>query len=208
MSHANKEVQVLSRRAALKALAAATGAVAISSLPSKWETPVIEVGALPAHAAISCRTPPIGATGSLSAKAKWGDNTLDIDLIVIEPTGEYVHPLWWGGNGPTVTHDGDNFVDYDPDVDFESASVPAGGAATGTYTIFVEDFTGDGATVTVTITTECGTATFTRTLSAANDFNQLVADITFPGGTCVERSGPEHLHENGEEVAGASHHRS
>ena len=39
----------LSRRDALKTLAAATGAVALTSLPV-WEKPVVKVGALPAHA--------------------------------------------------------------------------------------------------------------------------------------------------------------
>ena len=43
----------LSRRDALKALAGITGAVAISSLPSKWSTPLVDVGALPAFAQCS-----------------------------------------------------------------------------------------------------------------------------------------------------------
>ncbi len=42
--------RVLSRRDALKTLAALSGAVALSSLPNKWNTPLVEVGALPAHA--------------------------------------------------------------------------------------------------------------------------------------------------------------
>jgi hypothetical protein len=40
----------LSRREALKALAGITGAAALSSLPGKWTSPVVNVGALPAHA--------------------------------------------------------------------------------------------------------------------------------------------------------------
>lgn len=47
--HKSKSV-VLSRREALKALVAATGAVALSNLPQSWKTPIIEVGVLPAHA--------------------------------------------------------------------------------------------------------------------------------------------------------------
>jgi len=47
----------LSRRDALKALAGITGAVAISSLPNKWSTPLVDVGALPAFAQCS-PTPP------------------------------------------------------------------------------------------------------------------------------------------------------
>lgn len=40
----------LTRRDALKALAAATGAVVLSNLPQEWKTPIVEVGVLPAHA--------------------------------------------------------------------------------------------------------------------------------------------------------------
>jgi hypothetical protein len=40
----------LTRRDALKALAAATGAVVLSNLPQEWKTPIVEVGVMPAHA--------------------------------------------------------------------------------------------------------------------------------------------------------------
>lgn len=40
----------ITRRELLKALAAATGAAVLSSVPVKWETPIVEVGELPAHA--------------------------------------------------------------------------------------------------------------------------------------------------------------
>jgi len=56
MSEPQKDKQTLSRREALKAIAAATGAVTLASLPKKWETPVVEVGALPAHAQTSTTT--------------------------------------------------------------------------------------------------------------------------------------------------------
>ena len=41
------------RRNALKALAAATGAVTLASLPTLWAKPVVRVGAIPAHAQVS-----------------------------------------------------------------------------------------------------------------------------------------------------------
>ena len=44
---------ILSRREALKTLAAITGAVALSNLPNQWEKPVVDVGVLPAHAQTS-----------------------------------------------------------------------------------------------------------------------------------------------------------
>ena len=53
----------LSRRDALKALAGVTGAVAISSLPNKWSTPLVDVGALPAFAQCS----PTGTTAAVEA---------------------------------------------------------------------------------------------------------------------------------------------
>lgn len=40
----------LSRRQLLKILAAAAGTAALSSVPNKWKTPVVDVGMLPAHA--------------------------------------------------------------------------------------------------------------------------------------------------------------
>jgi len=43
------EKKTINRRQALKTLVAVTGAVSLASLPA-WEKPVIEVGALPAHA--------------------------------------------------------------------------------------------------------------------------------------------------------------
>ncbi len=44
------EKTTLTRRDALKTLAAITGAFSLASLPGRWETPLIEAGALPAHA--------------------------------------------------------------------------------------------------------------------------------------------------------------
>ncbi len=43
----------LSRRDALKILAASTGAAALANLPPKWSKPGVEVGVLPAHAQTS-----------------------------------------------------------------------------------------------------------------------------------------------------------
>ena len=43
----------LSRRDALKLLGAATGAAALANLPSKWSTPELSRGVLPAHAQTS-----------------------------------------------------------------------------------------------------------------------------------------------------------
>jgi hypothetical protein len=45
--------QKLSRREALKLLAAATGAAALSTLPPTWSKPDLQIGVLPAHAQTS-----------------------------------------------------------------------------------------------------------------------------------------------------------
>lgn len=50
---ANIEHSNVSRRKALKLIAASTGAVALSSLPGGWSKPSLTVGVLPAHAQIS-----------------------------------------------------------------------------------------------------------------------------------------------------------
>jgi hypothetical protein len=50
MDHFNQNYQSLSRRDALKALAAASGAVALSTVPNRWESPILQVGNLPAFA--------------------------------------------------------------------------------------------------------------------------------------------------------------
>ncbi|GIK40840.1 MAG: hypothetical protein BroJett011_46730 [Chloroflexota bacterium] len=58
MSQQNQIAKVLSRRDALKALAATTGAAALSSVPDQWQKPVVKVGALPAFAQVSPLTYP------------------------------------------------------------------------------------------------------------------------------------------------------
>jgi hypothetical protein len=45
--------KTLSRREALKALAAVSGVAVLSSVKNEWETPLVQVGVLPAHAQAS-----------------------------------------------------------------------------------------------------------------------------------------------------------
>jgi len=45
-----REEQRLSRRQALKTLAVATGVMTLSNLPEQWQSPLVELGHLPAHA--------------------------------------------------------------------------------------------------------------------------------------------------------------
>lgn len=46
----------INRRQAIKILAVAAGTAGLSLVPSKWKTPVVDVGVLPAHAQGSLRT--------------------------------------------------------------------------------------------------------------------------------------------------------
>ena len=50
-----KHSSEISRRDALKLLGAAAGATVLANLPSKWSTPELTAGVLPAHAQTSCR---------------------------------------------------------------------------------------------------------------------------------------------------------
>lgn len=49
----NDSKDKISRRDALKIIAAATGAAALSNIPSRWLSPKLAAGTLPAHAATS-----------------------------------------------------------------------------------------------------------------------------------------------------------
>ena len=53
---AKLEPKKLSRRDAIKILGAAAGATVLANLPSKWSTPELTSGRLPAHAATSLHT--------------------------------------------------------------------------------------------------------------------------------------------------------
>lgn len=73
---------VLPRRHALKILAAITGAATLASLPNSWETPLVQVGALPVHAQCSI----IPGTASLVSINETG-GTLDLALFNILTDG-------------------------------------------------------------------------------------------------------------------------
>jgi hypothetical protein len=91
----------LSRRDALKTLAAATGAVALTSLPNKWATPVVEVGALPAHAQGSFTINLVSADfpgGDSNCRAD--DSLIEIIFTYNDPTGN----VTTGTTSPTATN--------------------------------------------------------------------------------------------------------
>jgi len=91
----------LSRRDALKTLVAATGAVALTSLPSQWTKPVVEVGALPAHAQGSFTINLVSADfpgGDSNCRAD--DSLIEIIFTYNDPTGN----VTTGTTSPTATN--------------------------------------------------------------------------------------------------------
>ena len=112
MSHNQEEKHTLTRREALKTLAAITGAVSLASLPNNWESPLVEVGALPAHAQ-SSTTAAIRAnnTGSLPVAVvlNWPDGSFDSRIIAAGQS------YTWSGLAPinvTVTGAASNVPCY------------------------------------------------------------------------------------------------
>ncbi len=182
----------ISRRRLLKAMAATGGAVAASTLlPGKWAEPLVEAGLLPAHAQASPTPTPVLGTGDLQVTVTW-DTATDVDTHVVEPDG--THVCYWRQQGTTAELDVDDTSGYGP----ENIYVPAGGAAAGTYEVFVVYYSDYGlgrTTATIRITVFADTPqeqvqTFTRDL-ATDDPNvgHNVADVTFPAGTITETTG-------------------
>jgi hypothetical protein len=119
----------LSRRQALKTLAAATGAIALTNLPGKWETPVVEIGAIPAHAQSSGLTIS-NLTGSIPTINNCQNGNGSSEILTFnynDPTGrvttgsminEFYEYLPSGFSGddslpitdPRVTHNGNGYA--------------------------------------------------------------------------------------------------
>lgn len=115
--------QKLSRRDLLKLLAASAGAAALSTVPTKWVTPIVEVGALPAHAQASLRgsiqvTITEGSFGPKKAKPNFCGPTWKVQIK----------------NGTTVV----TTVDVLPD-NGNPWSVTIGNLPAGTYTVNLLD---------------------------------------------------------------------
>lgn len=94
--HAKK----LSRREALKTLGAATGASVLASLPSKWSTPEIVSGVLPAHAQATPMLPTVETLGIVGGEnqATFNGNLVDEGSSSVIDRGF----VWDTTNNPTL----------------------------------------------------------------------------------------------------------
>jgi hypothetical protein len=134
----------ISRRDAIKLLGAAAGASVLANLPTKWNTPEIVSGVLPAHAQTSTvqnvGCPGLGLTVTLSLFLG------DVDLRILTPGGFFVNPKLTGANQGLVdpftgaTHSGDAVAGT------ETITVPVGNLTNGTWTISVNLAGGVAAT--------------------------------------------------------------
>jgi hypothetical protein len=99
MNNKKEEKTHLSRREALKLLAATSGAVTVLSLPVTWKKPIVEVGTLPTHAQSS----PVNSVVTISNLAHstsqggcdaGGGQTGKLTLLTFNynDTGSYVLP--------------------------------------------------------------------------------------------------------------------
>ena len=78
MKSETKLSKSLPRRDALKVLAALGGAAALSSVPNNWEKPLVEVGSLPAFAAMSQTTVLESMDASLTGDPPPGEFDLQV----------------------------------------------------------------------------------------------------------------------------------
>jgi len=182
----------ISRRNALKILAAATGASALTLLPKSWKKPVVGVGALPAFAQGSL------GTGDFQATLTWnegvstpcnndGQNGIDVDLSVVEPDSTVVG--WFNPDGTTARLDFDNVCGFGP----ENIFVPSGNADDGDYDVYVTYYSGNVTTqATIRVRTFAGsglgqTKTFHRTLTTGDIGDFIgVARASIPSGNITE----------------------
>ncbi len=176
----------LGRRRLLEAIAAAGGALAASALlPNKWAKPVVTASSLLSEPTTS----PVLGTGDLQVTLTWNTDETDVDLFVQEPDGTWT---CYYSEGTTSELDVDDTDGYGP----ENIYVAPGEADDGVYKVYVGFYSGEGCTTaTIKITTfdntpQKQTATFIRQ-SCEWDYDDTlycVAEVTFPGGTIVEKT--------------------
>jgi hypothetical protein len=147
----------ISRRDAIKLLGAAAGASVLANLPTKWNTPEIVSGVLPAHAQTS-NVQNVGCAG-LGLTVTLSLFLGDVDLWLLTPGGFLVTPkpinISQGLTDPLTgaTHSGDAIAGT------ETITVPVGNLTNGTWTIYVNLVGGVAAPPTPYLLTVTGACT-------------------------------------------------
>jgi hypothetical protein len=132
---------------------------------------------------------PLGS-GALQVTMTW-NTTADMDLHVIEPNGTHVFYALPAPSGGTARLDVDDQDGFGP----ENIFVPMGGAAAGTYQVYLVHFSGPAPTVaTIRVTLGTGPTalvrTFTRTTTAASITTGVnVANVNVLGNQVTEVTG-------------------
>jgi hypothetical protein len=125
----------LSRRDAIKLLGAAVGASVLANLPSKWSTPEIAKGVLPAHAQTSAVLATLQCGPDIQSSFTFAFNS----TVTIDPPLDGIVMRW------NLTFNNSGFIDPSPTT---GTAATVGGVAT--YISPLVFITAPGATITVT----------------------------------------------------------
>jgi hypothetical protein len=138
----DRPTRELSRRDALKLFGAAAGATVLANLPSKWSTPALTAGVLPAHAQTSF----VGCEGlGIVYTVQWGPD-VDLDAMLLVPVpGQFLvtpkayppAPVPQGTSEPftATAHGGDDTGGAG--TNSETIIVPTGNLINGLWVFFV-----------------------------------------------------------------------
>ena len=173
MTPQDNKKSTLSRRQALKTIAAMTGAVTVTQLPSKWVSPVLTTGVLPAHAQTS---PPINVViSNLQAEPLNANRPQGVTTFPVQFSFDYTDTSGTLTTGSTLTA--------------QFSSVPAGILPTEFITPTDYEVGGDGSNGTLFFMVdfsleqlkgfpESVTVTVQITNNNGNTSNQLQATYT------------------------------
>jgi hypothetical protein len=173
-----KNGQLVSRRQALKVLAAAGGALAVSSLlPEKWAKPEMEMGVLPAHAQSSVDCLLVGDISiTASTTTLLNGEYTDFELYVVTPDNSIV--CWGIPAHQGAQHYGDN-IEPHPNLDSEVITITS--PVSGIYQVKIFMLGWEFADLTVVIQSRGCTLTFQDTVGF--NVTWCIANLNFPEGT-------------------------
>ncbi|NKQ34751.1 MAG: twin-arginine translocation signal domain-containing protein [Chloroflexi bacterium] len=156
MTTPDKKTDQLSRRQALKTIAALTGATALSALPGRWSSPVLKTGALPVHAQTSPNTLVIANFRYSTGQPPTGEIPTEPVTITVDYTDSAGAVTTGSSMRLVIDTSGDAAPSYPQTIDDANPTI-TGDGFTGTVssTVNLELATGDFS-VTVTVTNTNG----------------------------------------------------